>query len=896
MRALRLAFLDWRGDKSIVRAKESIMKRLRVSSIVVGGLVLLSICLFVALGPIIVMPLATGPSSIAAPSLDGPYLFTDTAIEEDLDTAGDPTIIRTRFVSVNFDLLGGADTLPGDLSDGGDVAVLNLFDDVVFTAILNRVEPNRSGGYSWLGHLEGVEYSQVILVVKNGLMAGNITLPKVFYQVRYAGSGVHAIYEINQSAFSPDAEPISVDTPDGGEAPDTAMADDGSIIDVLVVYTGAARSAAGGTTAMETLINLAVAETNQSYANSGITQRLNLVHTAEVSYSESDFDWSITLSRLRGTSDGYMDNVHTLRDTYCADEVVLIVNSGGYCGLAYMMTYVSHGFNTWAFAVVARGCATGYYSFGHELGHNMGARHDWYVDDGTVPYGYAHGYVNATYRWRTIMAYNTECSDGGSYCQRLQYWSNPDVNYGDAPMGVPEGQYHPADNRKTLNNTAYTAANWRASCTAPCTDPPTIPHCPSPTDGAVDVSISTDLTWSGGHPCPGESVAYDVYLEANDSTPDSLICDDVLSPLCDPGTLSYDTHYYWQVVASGLNGPSPGPVWDFYTGGAAQILLVDDDLGVSYETYYQNALSANGYSFDNWEIDTQGFPMLSTLQNHNVVIWATGDDPSATLTDTDQANLQAYLDGGGNLFVSGQDIGFDLTQDGSIGNTFFADYLHASYVQDDVNLDGLNGVSGDPISDGLSLTISWGDGADNQAFPSEIDPLSPAVTVLTYEQLSAPPSATSPEATQKRERSEPKDSQKVGIQGISSSGSGAIRACTETYKVVYFAFGFEAINSAADRNTVMDKVVGWLSSCGHPSCFGDFDCDCDVDVADILQVASRWRMTDEDPDWEAPYDLDGNGIITIVDIMLVVTHWGETCNQAATPGSSSLRLTTSQAN
>ena len=32
-------------------------------------------------------------------------------------------------------------------------------------------------------------------------------------------------------------------------------------------------------------------------------------------------------------------------------------------------------------------------------------------------------------------------------------------------------------------------------------------------------------------------------------------------------------------------------------------------------------------------------------------------------------------------------------------------------------------------------------------------------------------------------------------------------------------------------------------------------------------VASRWRTTDDDPDWDPRYDLDGDGIITVVDIM-----------------------------
>lgn len=217
---------------------------------------------------------------------------------------------------------------------------------------------------------------------------------------------------------------------------------------------------------MNSVVQLAVDETNQSYVNSGINQRLRLVHKEEVSYTESgNFCGASTadLERLAGTTDGYMDNVHALRDTYGADVVDLIVETGNACGCGYLMTTVSTGFAPNAFTVTRRDCATGYYSFGHELGHNMGARHDWYVDQGTTPYPYNHGYVYTPGQWRTIMAYNNECSNSGFNCTRLQYWSNPDVRYTGVPMGVPEGSANPADNRKTLNNTASTTANFRQS-------------------------------------------------------------------------------------------------------------------------------------------------------------------------------------------------------------------------------------------------------------------------------------------------------------------------------------------------------------------------------------------------------------------------------------------------
>ncbi|MBL7184267.1 MAG: DNRLRE domain-containing protein [Anaerolineae bacterium] len=58
---------------------------------------------------------------------------------------------------------------------------------------------------------------------------------------------------------------------------------------------------------------------------------------------------------------------------------------------------------------------------------------------------------------------------------------------------------------------------------------------------------------------------------------------------------------------------------------------------------------------------------------------------------------------------------------------------------------------------------------------------------------------------------------------------------------------------------------------------GDLDGDGDVDIADIMLVASIWHTAEGDPDYNPAYDLDGNGVIDIVDIMLVAIHWGETC-------------------
>jgi len=439
-------------------------------------------------------------SAVAVPPADGPYLFADAAVEADL-ASDDPTIVRTRLVHVDWGQLAWAralaaqggyatdqetQSLPTD--SGSALLYLNLFPDVLLTAVLERVEANATNGFTWIGHVAGVEGGQVILAVEEGVMAGNVALRGAFYQVRYVGDGLHAVHEIDRRAFPSEADPIPVDLPDAPsiEALDVSAKDDGSLVDVMVVYTGAARQAVGGSMVMNVLIDLAVGETNVGYANSGITQRMRLVHTAEVTYDESNFDWSTTLSRLRGTADGYMDDAHPLRDTYAADLVVLIVSQtySNYCGIAYLMTTPSPSFEAWSFSVVAWQCATGYYTFAHEAGHNMGCHHDRANASSEGVYPYSYGYQAPDRAFRTVMAYN--CSGG---CPRINHWSNPDVAYGGQPTGVAHTAPNSADNRLSLNNTAYTVANWRTAPSGP-------PAAPSGLAAVLASHVQNNLSWT----------------------------------------------------------------------------------------------------------------------------------------------------------------------------------------------------------------------------------------------------------------------------------------------------------------------------------------------------------------------------------------------------------------
>jgi len=441
--------------------------------------------------------------------------------------------MRARSTRINFDKLGW---------QVGAAIQLNLFDDAKFTAVLDRVESNSPGVEVWIGHLGSVPDSAVLLAVNGDIMIGNITAPGFLYEIRYTGT-THAIYQIDQRTFPPEAEPIPVELKEVGPIdPSAAPADSCTSIDVMVVYDAAARSAAGGTAAMQALINLAVSETNTGYGNSGVTQRINLVHMEEVSYDETSFDWNTALNRLTSTSDGYMDNVHTLRNAYHADETVLLVSDTAYCGLAWLMTTVSPSFATNAFAVVSQSCATGYYSFAHEMGHNMGSHHDRANASGSAAYSYSYGYQAPDKSFRTIMAYN--CTSPG--CPRINYWSNPDVNYNGQPTGELYTAPNSADNRRSLNNTNCTVANWRLGAAAP--------NAPTGLSAAAVSNSQIDLSWTDNS---SDETGFKIERSPDGSTGWTQIATVGVNVHSYSNTgLTCETPYYYRVRAYNATGDS----------------------------------------------------------------------------------------------------------------------------------------------------------------------------------------------------------------------------------------------------------------------------------------------------------------------------------------------------
>jgi peptidyl-Asp metalloendopeptidase len=314
--------------------------------------------------------------------------------------------------------------------------------------VMRTETKSKDDSLTWIGKPQSAS-DAAVLIVKDGNVTGTIRTGDDLYSVRPLGGGLHVIIRQDGSKFPPEHPPnfelkekkLPTETPtlstaDVSEIPKTLR--------ILVAYTPRVATARPD---IESFINLAIAETNLGYTNSHVNIRAELAHSCQVNYQESGNQES-DLARFLSKNDSIMDEVHTLRDQYKADVSVLLIDDKSYCGTAGAIMATEDT----AFVVVHYECATGYYSFAHEIGHLQGARHNLEMDPEINPFRYGHGYYNQVARWRTIMSY--DCPTG---CKRLPYWANPDITYGGLVMGTVDN----SNDSRVLNETAAIITAFR---------------------------------------------------------------------------------------------------------------------------------------------------------------------------------------------------------------------------------------------------------------------------------------------------------------------------------------------------------------------------------------------------------------------------------------------------
>jgi len=249
--------------------------------------------------------------------------------------------------------------------------------------------------------------------------------------------------------------------------------------------------------------------------------------------------------------------------------------------------------------------------------------------------------------------------------------------------------------------------------------------------------------------------------------------------------------------------------------GKADVLLVDDD-GSFYITtftdvrsYFANALTANGYTYDVFEVTAAGTdgPSAATMAGYGAVVWFTGEcwQLSQTLTVNDEANLSTYLDGGGNLFLSAQDYFWDRYSSldpGSFPTTSFPyTHLRVTWTDQDVwyigspSTGSCVGVAGS-LTDGMTFTLwdpytikAGGKGPDDGLFIDELQHQGMNLFQMTN----------------------PTPTGIAALQYASPKG----------FKVVFTTVDFAGLTDGAapsTKNELMKRIMEWFAGGGPVTC------------------------------------------------------------------------------
>jgi hypothetical protein len=169
------------------------------------------------------------------------------------------------------------------------------------------------------------------------------------------------------------------------------------------------------------------------------------------------------------------------------------------------------------------------------------------------------------------------------------------------------------------------------------------------------------------------------------------------------------------------------------------------------------------------------------------IYWNVGWTFPAFINDNLAAQLTTFLNGGGCLFVAGQDFGWDVwTASASGGHgtpaqqTFYTNFLGAAFVDDGVaTTTAIGANTSDAIfgSAGASIPLSTTVYTGTSFFPDDINAAGTGAVIFKYS---------------------------------SNSKTAGVRNTNGTFKTVYLAPGIEQMTTAANKNTVLKITYDWF--------------------------------------------------------------------------------------
>jgi hypothetical protein len=344
--------------------------------------------------------------------------------------------------------------------------------------------------------------------------------------------------------------------------------------------------------------------------------------------------------------------------------------------------------------------------------------------------------------------------------------------------------------------------------------------------------------------------------------------------------------YYFKVVAVNEGGESPASevLTVLPSGGAKQVLVVNgfdrNDRALSDKhpfggggntvdrvrlrsgnsrDYVVQVAAAIHAAAPGVHVDSTSNEAVTggsvNLVDYDTVIWILGEESTAddTFNTTEQTLVEQFITAGGNLFLSGAEIAWDLDQQNN-GRTFFENTLQGNYVADDANTYNVTGATGG-IFAGLSFSFDNGALYYNVDFPDVINTQTGAQSALTYS------GGTGGNAA---------------IQVAGSAGRG---------RIVMLGFPFETITTAASRAAVIDRALAYFGLAASSRPAADFNYDGAIDAADYT-VWRRNKGTTVLPGTLG--DADGNGSVDDADYQIWRAQFGTIPGAAGSASMSSV--------
>lgn len=293
-------------------------------------------------------------------------------------------------------------------------------------------------------------------------------------------------------------------------------------------------------------------------------------------------------------------------------------------------------------------------------------------------------------------------------------------------------------------------------------------------------TLSSDdapVDWSASFMIGGNNYTGSTTISMNSGITENITVD--VLPGNTPGIATYELS---MALASNPNAPMLVNSYNVISG--ITDLVVSNPTAVDWAPLYISGLDAAGNNAKtstdrNTLISFNSFGALTDVNNiYYNVSWT-----FPALTDNLVNELSDFLDNGGNMLISGQDIGWDNSGAANSNGTpttmaFYEDYMHADYQDDgSVSNSQVDWVTSDDVF-GQVPSVGINDIHNGNNYPEEIDPISPAQEIFFY--------------------------------NGNASKIGGIRVETADYKIVYFGIGVEQVDDAAIADQMVKLSHDWF--------------------------------------------------------------------------------------